>query len=99
MRDAGINIPFDILNFRIHSFFFQSCPFVLEVFCNKCRPSLQATVISENRSEVNQKAVLSSVLNNYSKKENVKGMKDLILFRYESTSRVTLVLQNLVSYC
>lgn len=73
----------------------QSCPFVLEVFCNKCRPSLQVTVISENRSEVNQKVVLSSVLNNYSKKENVKGMKDLILFRYESTSRVTLVLQNL----
>ncbi|KAK2569836.1 EF-hand calcium-binding domain-containing protein 7, partial [Acropora cervicornis] len=54
-----------------------SCPFVLEVFCNKCRPSLQATIISENRSEVNQKAVLSSVLNNYSKKENSHSEVDV----------------------
>ncbi|XP_068726920.1 EF-hand calcium-binding domain-containing protein 7-like [Montipora capricornis] len=73
----------------------QSCPFVLEVFCNKCRPTLQVTAISENQSQVNKKALSSSVLNNYSKKENVKGMKDLVLYRYESASRVTLVLHNL----
>ena len=56
------------------------------------------TAISENKSQVNKKALLSSVLDNYAKKENVKGMKDLVLYRYESASRVTLVLHNLVSF-
>ncbi|KAJ7358748.1 EF-hand calcium binding domain 7 [Desmophyllum pertusum] len=42
-----------------------------------------------------EKAVVSSVLNNISRKENVRGMRDLILYKYESAIRVTLVLQNL----
>ncbi|CAH3028546.1 unnamed protein product [Porites evermanni] len=73
----------------------QSCPFLLEVFCNKCRPTLEVTSISDNKSELLNKIVLSSVLNNFSKKDNVKGMKDLILYRYENPFRVTLVLQNM----
>ena len=77
--------------------FFQSCPFLLEVFCNKCRPTLQVKSTLGNRDEFLNRAVLSSVLNNFSKKENVKGMKDLILYRYDSAIRVTLVLQNMVS--
>ena len=77
--------------------FFQSCPFLLEVFCNKCRPTLQVKSTLDNRDEFLNRAVLSSVLNNFSKKENVKGMKDLILYRYDSAIRVTLVLQNMVS--
>ena len=52
--------------------------------------------ILENRNEVVEKAVVTSVLNNISKKENVQGMKDLILYKYESDVRVTLVLQNMV---
>ena len=52
--------------------------------------------ILENRNEVVEKAVVTSVLNNISKKENVQGMKDLILYKYESDIRVTLVLQNMV---
>ena len=52
--------------------------------------------ILENRNEVVEKAVVTSVLNNISKKENVRGMKDLILFKYESDIRVTLLLQNMV---
>ena len=51
----------------------------------------------DNRDEFFNRAVLSSVLNNFCKKENVKGMKDLILYRYDSAIRVTLVLQNIVS--
>lgn len=73
----------------------QSCPFSLEVYCNRCEPTLHVKSITENRNEVSNKAVLSSVLNNFSNKENVKGMKDLILYRYDSAIRVTLVLQNL----
>lgn len=73
----------------------QSCPFLLEVFCNKCRPILDVTSIPENRNELLNKAVMSSVRNNISRKENVRGMKDLILYRYESAIRVTLVLQNM----
>ena len=80
-------------------FFFKSCPFLLEVFCNKCRPILDVTSIPENRNELLNKAVMSSVVNNISRKENVRGMKDLILYRYESAIRVTLVLQNMVRYC
>ena len=38
------------------------------------------------------------MLNNFSKKDNVRGMKDLILYRYENPFRVTLVLQNMVKY-
>ena len=52
--------------------------------------------ILENRNELMEKAVVTSVLNNISKKENVRGMKDLILYKYESDIRVTLVLQNMV---
>ena len=78
--------------------FFQSCPFSLEVYCNRCEPTLHVKFVTENRNEVSNKAVLSSVLNNFSNKENVKGMKDLILYRYDSAIRVTLVLQNLVSF-
>ena len=74
----------------------QSCPFLLEVFSNKCRPTLQVNSILENRNEVVEKAVVTSVLNNISKKENVRGMRDLILYKYESAIRVTLVLQNMV---
>lgn len=77
-------------------FTLQSCPFLLEVFSNKCRPTLQVNSILENRNEVVEKAVVTSVLNNISRKENVRGMRDLILYKYESTIRVTLVLQNLV---
>ncbi|XP_020624882.1 EF-hand calcium-binding domain-containing protein 7-like isoform X1 [Orbicella faveolata] len=72
----------------------QSCPFLLEVFSNKCRPTLQVNSILENRNDVVEKAVVTSVLNNISKKENVRGMRDLILYKYESAIRVTLVLQN-----
>ena len=69
---------------------------MLEVFCNKCRPILEVTSISDNKSELLNKFVLLSVLNNFSKKDNVRGMKDLILCRYENPFRVTLVLQNMV---
>ena len=74
----------------------QSCPFFLEVSCNKCRPTLQVKSFLENTNEIMEKAVVSSVLNNISRKENVRGMRDLILYKYESAIRVTLVLQNLV---
>ena len=50
----------------------------------------------ENKNEAVHKAVVSSVLNNVTKKENIKGMRDLVLFKYESSIRVTLVLQNMV---
>ena len=52
--------------------------------------------IVENRSEAVHKAVVSSVLNNTARKENVRGMRDLVLYKYDSTIRVTLVLQNMV---
>ena len=52
--------------------------------------------ILEKRNEVVEKAVVTSVLSNISKKENVRGMKDLICYKYESDVRVTLVLQNMV---
>ena len=71
---------------------------MLEVFCNKCRPTLEVTSISDNKSELLNKIVLSSVLSNFSKKDNVRGMKDLILYKYENPFRVTLVLQNMVKY-
>ena len=56
------------------------------------------TSISDNKSELLNKIVLSSVLSNFSKKDNVRGMKDLILYKYENPFRVTLVLQNMVKY-
>ena len=74
----------------------QSCPFLLEVFSAKCRPTLQVNSILDNRNEVVKKAIVTSVLSNISKKENVRGMRDLILYKYESPTRVTLVLQNMV---
>ena len=52
--------------------------------------------MEENKNEAVHKAVVSSVLNNVTKKENIKGMRDLVLFKYESSIRVTLVLQNMV---
>lgn len=73
----------------------QSCPFLLEVFSAKCRPTLQVNSILDNRNEVVKKAIVTSVLSNISKKENVRGMRDLILYKYESPTRVTLVLQNM----
>ena len=69
---------------------------MLEVFSNKCRPTLEMNSILESRSEVVEKAIVTSVLNNISKKENVRGMRDLILYKYESAIRVTLVIQNMV---
>ena len=69
---------------------------MLEVYCNRCRPSIQVNSVVENKNESVHKAVVSSVLNNVSKKENIKGMRDLVLFKYESSIRVTLVLQNMV---
>lgn len=69
---------------------------MLEVFCNRCRPTLEVTSISDSKSELLNKIVLSSVLNNFCKKDNVRGMKDLILYKYESPFRVTLMLQNMV---
>ena len=69
---------------------------MLEVYCNRCRPSIQVNSVVENKNEAVHKAVVSSVLNNVTKKENIKGMRDLVLFKYESSIRVTLVLQNMV---
>ena len=77
-------------------FFFKANPFLLEVYCNRCRPSIQVNSVVENKNEAVHKAVVSSVLNNVTKKENIKGMRDLVLFKYESSIRVTLVLQNMV---
>lgn len=73
----------------------QANPFLLEVYCNRCRPSIQVNSVVENKNEAVHKAVVSSVLNNVTKKENIKGMRDLVLFKYESSIRVTLVLQNM----
>ena len=69
---------------------------MLEVYCNRCRPSIQVNSVVENKNDAVHKAVVSSVLNNVTKKENIKGMRDLVLFKYESSIRVTLVLQNMV---
>lgn len=69
---------------------------MLEVYCNRCKPSIQVNSVVENKNEAVHKAVVSSVLNNVTKKENIKGMRDLVLFKYESSIRVTLVLQNMV---
>ena len=69
---------------------------MLEVYCNRCRPSIQVNSVVENKNESVLKAVVSSVLNNVTKKENIKGMRDLVLFKYESSIIVTLVLQNMV---
>ena len=69
---------------------------MLEVYCNRCRPSIQVNSVVENKNEAVHKAVVSSVLNNVTKKESIKGMRDLVLFKYESSIRVTLVLQNMV---
>ena len=69
---------------------------MLEVYCNRCRPSIQVNSVVENKNEAVHKAVVSSVLDNVTKKENIKGMRDLVLFKYESSIRVTLVLQNMV---
>ena len=66
------------------------------MYCNRCRPSIQVNSVVENKNEAVHKAVVSSVLNNVTKKENIKGMRDLVLFKYESSIRVTLVLQNMV---
>ena len=66
------------------------------MYCNRCRPSIQVNSVEENKNEAVHKAVVSSVLNNVTKKENIKGMRDLVLFKYESSIRVTLVLQNMV---
>lgn len=73
----------------------QASPFLLEVFCNRCRPTIEVNSVVENKNEAVRKAVVSSVLNNVTKKENIKGMRDLVLFKYESAIRVTLALQNM----
>ena len=81
----------------IHSSLFvpEACPFFLEVYGKACQPSLGVTRVDGGEPLVD--AVVKSVLDEPSKTENIRGMKDLMLHRYDSGSRVTLVVENEVS--
>lgn len=68
----------------------------MEVYGKTCQPALEVTSIGSAKEHL-EKAVIASVLTNSSKTENVRGMKDLILHRYDNAFRTTLVIENQVS--
>lgn len=68
----------------------------MEVYGKTCQPALEVTSIGSAKEHL-EKAVIASVFTNSSKTENVRGMKDLILHRYDNAFRTTLVIENQVS--
>lgn len=60
-----------------------------------CEPKLTVIGVDSCKEELN-KALIGSVLKTGTKKESVKGMKDLILYKYESPVRCTILIENQV---
>ena len=56
---------------------------------------MEVTSVATEKTAL-EKVFLNSVITNYVKKDNVRGMKDLILYKYQNETRVTIVIENQV---
>ena len=72
----------------------------MEVFVKNCKATLDVAAVDGGK-KVLEKAVIESVVSGHTKKDNVRGMKDLILYKYENETRTTIAIENQVreSFC
>ncbi|EDO42554.1 predicted protein [Nematostella vectensis] len=72
----------------------QACSFYLDVFVRNCEPKLTVTGVGGDSEDL-EKALMTSVMrSSATHRENVKGMRDLILYRYDSNVRTTIMIEN-----
>ncbi|KAK3727872.1 hypothetical protein QZH41_010599, partial [Actinostola sp. cb2023] len=73
-----------------------SCSFYLDIFVMNTEPKLTAIGVDSREEEIT-KAIVSSV-HKSGAKQNIKAMKDLFLYIYQSPIRCTLVIENQSHY-
>ena len=76
-------------------FSFQACPFVIDIYADKCKPRIK-TVHMEACSGQLEKAICKSVLNKGDAKV-MDGYENIIVHTYKCDTWITSVIENKVS--
>lgn len=76
-------------------FSFQACPFVIDIYADKCKPRIKTVHIGACSGQL-EKAICKSVLNKGDAKV-MDGYENIIVHTYKCDTWITSVIENKVS--
>lgn len=72
----------------------QACPFVIDIYAEKCKPRIKAIYLEAGSSQLNR-AICKSVVNKGEAKV-MDGCENIIIYTYKASRRITSVIENKV---
>ncbi|XP_029474777.1 EF-hand calcium-binding domain-containing protein 7 isoform X2 [Rhinatrema bivittatum] len=70
----------------------EACPFIIDVFAEKCKPRLKATNLQAGSGQLEQAICKSVVMKGEAKV--MDGYENVIIYTYKSDTRITSVIEN-----
>jgi len=74
----------------------QACPFVIDIYAEKCKPRIKAIYLEAGSWQLNR-AICKSVVNKGDAKV-MDGCENIIVYTYRTGMRITSVIENKVRH-
>lgn len=82
------------LGYNLFYFVLQACPFIIDIYAEKCKPRLNAVSLASSNRQLQKVLCKSAILKGEGKP--MEGYESVFIYTYKNDARITSIIENKV---